>query len=78
MGSPEDAMSEAGRRCRKRPRTTPADPRVRAFLDAWARVVADSIIKDLGCDSVPGSDPRPRANATPGLTNNAYRRGADG
>ena len=56
----------------------PADPRVRAFCDALAEAVAAAVLRDLGCGSVVVSDPRPRANATPGLTTTAYTGGDNG
>lgn len=53
------------------------EPGVRAFLDALAEAVARSVLRDQRA-SVTQSDPRPRANATPGLTTEAYVGGDHG
>ena len=57
----------------------PADPRVRTFCDAFlAEAVAAAVLRDLACGSVVMSDPKPRGNATPGLTTTAYTGGDNG
>ncbi len=55
-------MQEAPPRARSRPVAVPKDPRVRAFLDALAELLAESILRDLPATAEPlGATPDPRA-----------------